>query len=206
MIGVYDYTVVLTYMSLLSSIFGMTEALEGKFRNAIACLVIAGICDMLDGKVARTKKDRTEDEKNFGIQIDSLCDLVSFGAFPAFLTYALGVRGLVGVLAMCFYVLAAVIRLGYFNVCETRRQQETTERRKYYQGLPVTSIAIIYPLVYLLRPYIGHQMYLKLLIGVLFVVAFLFVSNIKVIKPGNRLMSFFVVAALVILGKLLHFY
>ena len=91
-IGFYDYTVVLTYMSLLSSIVGMTEALDGRFGNAIACLVVSGICDMLDGKVARTKKDRTEDQKNFGIQIDSLCDLFCFGAFPAFLTYALGVR------------------------------------------------------------------------------------------------------------------
>ena len=80
-IGFYDYTVVLTYMSLLSSIVGMTEALDGRFGNAIACLVVSGICDMLDGKVARTKKDRTEDQKNFGIQIDSLCDLFCFGCF-----------------------------------------------------------------------------------------------------------------------------
>ena len=115
-IGFYDYTVVLTYMSLLSSIVGMTEALDGRFGNAIACLVVSGICDMLDGKVARTKKDRTEDQKNFGIQIDSLCDLFCFGAFPAFLTYALGVRGIVGTISMCVYVLAAVIRLGYFII------------------------------------------------------------------------------------------
>ena len=71
-IGFYNYTVVLPYMSLLSSVVGMTEALDGRFGNAIACLVASGICDMLDGKVARTKKDRTEDQKNFGIQIDSL--------------------------------------------------------------------------------------------------------------------------------------
>ena len=153
-IGFYNYTVVLTYMSLLSSVVGMTEALDGRFGNAIACLVASGICDMLDGKVARTKKDRTEDEKNFGIQIDSLCDLFCFGAFPAFLTYALGVRGLVGTVSMCVYVLAAVIRLGYFNVKEMRRQQETEERRKRYEGLPVTSISIIFPLIYLLRPYL----------------------------------------------------
>ena len=49
-IGFYNYTVVLTYMSLLSSVVGMTEALDGRFGNAIACLVASGICDMLDGK------------------------------------------------------------------------------------------------------------------------------------------------------------
>ena len=71
LIGFYNYTVVLTYMGLISSVYGMTEALDGHFATAIACLVVSGICDMLDGKIARTM-DRTEDEKKFGIQIDSL--------------------------------------------------------------------------------------------------------------------------------------
>lgn len=70
-LGFYSYTVILTYLGLLSSVYGMTQALEGHFRMAIACLVFSGICDMLDGKVARSKKNRTEDEKKFGIQIDS---------------------------------------------------------------------------------------------------------------------------------------
>ncbi|MEI3192646.1 MAG: hypothetical protein V8S22_00985 [Lachnospiraceae bacterium] len=55
-IGFYNYTVVLTYMSLLSSVVGMTEALDGRFGNAIACLVASGICDMLDGKSGKDKE------------------------------------------------------------------------------------------------------------------------------------------------------
>ena len=78
MIGYYNYTVVLTYISLASSVFGMTQAIHGRFKTAILCLAISGLCDMFDGKIARTKKDRTEDEKAFGIQIDSLCDVVCF--------------------------------------------------------------------------------------------------------------------------------
>ena len=205
LIGFYNYTVVLTYMGLISSVYGMTEALDGHFATAIACLVISGICDMLDGKIARTM-DRTEDEKKFGIQIDSLCDLFCFGAFPAFLGYGLGLRGFFGTLAMCLYVLAAVIRLGYFNVMEEKRQESTTEVRKYYQGLPVTSIAIIFPIVYLLRPYFGQMIYLRVLIGVMIAVAILFVSNIKVFKPGNKLMTVIIIAGVIILGKLLHLY
>ena len=76
MLGFYDYTVVLTYISLAVSVFGMTRALEGDFKVAILCLALSGLCDMFDGKIARTKKNRTEDEKKFGIQIDSLCDVV----------------------------------------------------------------------------------------------------------------------------------
>ena len=205
-IGFYDYTVVLTYMSLLSSIVGMTEALDGRFGNAIACLVVSGICDMLDGKVARTKKERTDDEKLFGIQIDSLCDLVCFCVFPAFLGYGLGLRGFWGTLAMCLFVLAGVIRLGYFNVMEEKRQQKTTEVRKYYQGLPVTSIAIIFPVIYLLRPYLGQIAYLRVLIAVMLLVALLNISNVKVKKPGNKEITVFVLLAVVIIGKLLKLY
>ena len=68
MLGFYDYTVVLTYISLVISVFGMTRALAGDFKVAILCLALSGLCDMFDGKIARTKKDRTEDEKKFVIQ------------------------------------------------------------------------------------------------------------------------------------------
>ena len=93
-LGIYDYTVILTYISLGISVFGITRALEGDFKVAIFCLALSGLCDMFDGKIARTKKNRTDDEKNFGIQIDSLCDVVCFGIFPAMICYCLGVNTL----------------------------------------------------------------------------------------------------------------
>ena len=59
MIGFYDYTVVLTFLSVLTSIFGMTQAMDGHFRIAIVCLALSGLLDTFDGKVARTKKTET---------------------------------------------------------------------------------------------------------------------------------------------------
>ena len=150
MIGFYNFSVVLTYIGLGSAILGMTEACEGNYKTAIICLMICGICDMFDGRIARAMK-RSEDAQKFGIQIDSLCDLVCFGVFPAMLGYAFGARGLFGNVCMVVYVLGAVIRLGYFNVMEEKRQKETNECRKEYQGLPVTSSAVIFPLVFLLK-------------------------------------------------------
>ena len=97
-IGVYDYTVILTYMSLISAVCGMVFASQDSFTAAIICLLLSGICDAFDGTVARTKKDRTEDEKGFGIQLDSLCDVVSFGVFPAFLCYRMGADTVVGII------------------------------------------------------------------------------------------------------------
>lgn len=149
-IGFYNYTVILTYLSLISSAIGMKLAYERKFGVAICCLVLSGICDMFDGVVARSKKDRTEDEKNFGIQLDSLCDIVCFGVFPAVFLYFSGVNTFFGIAALLFYLLCAVIRLAFFNVLETKRQISESGCAKSYRGLPVTSIAIILPFFYLL--------------------------------------------------------
>ena len=103
MIGFYDYTVVVTYISLVSSIVGMFCAIDGKLTVAVFCLAFSGLCDMFDGKIARTKKDRTDDEKSFGIQIDSLCDIVCFGIFPIILGYKLGMCKFYSVVILALY-------------------------------------------------------------------------------------------------------
>ena len=148
-IGFYNYTVVLTYMSLISGVLGIKLAYEGRLGLAIACLVFSGVCDMFDGVVARSKKNRTADEKNFGIQLDSLCDVICFGLFPAVCLYFCGVNTVVGVALLVFYVLCALIRLAFFNVLEIKRQTNEEGCAKEYRGLPVTSAAIILPFFYL---------------------------------------------------------
>lgn len=183
-IGVYDYTVILTYLSLFSAFGGMTFASRGMFNGAILCLVASGICDAFDGAVARTKKNRTEDEKAFGIQLDSLVDVVSFGLFPAFLCWCLGVKGFPGILLLFFYSTAGVIRLAYFNVLEAKRQKSEGGSNKVYHGLPITAISIIFPLVWLLRPLFSTDAFLILLHGMLAIVGFLFILDIPIKKPN----------------------
>ena len=151
MIGFYNYTVILTYMSLCSAVVGITQTFEGRERIAILCLLISGICDLFDGKVARHKKDRTDQEKLFGIQIDSLCDLVAFGVLPACIGYKMGFNYGLGLVSAVLIVLCGLIRLGYFNVMEEERQKSTAENRKEYQGLPITTSSIILPLLFLAK-------------------------------------------------------
>ena len=146
MLGVYNYTVILTYIGFLSGFAGILCAFEGNLTASVLCLVGAGVCDVFDGKVASTKKDRTRSEKRFGIQIDSLSDLVCFGVLPAVIVYSLG-GAWVRALACGAYVLCALIRLAWFNVDEEARQDFDTGRRKVYLGLPVTSAAAIFPLL-----------------------------------------------------------
>lgn len=203
MLGFYDYTVVLTYISLVISVVGMTRALAGDFKVAILCLALSGLCDMFDGKIARTKKNRTEDEKKFGIQIDSLCDVVCFGVFPAMICYCLGMNHIPGIIILSLYCVASVIRLGYFNVMEEKRQNETSEVRQYYQGLPITSMAIILPFLYLLRRNCGNNFLLVIHVAVI-VVGVLFISDIKVKKPQNPMVILLVALVALALAMMFH--
>ena len=204
MIGFYSYTVVLTYLGLASSAIGMILTFQGFVKYALFCLAFSGLCDMFDGKVARLKKDRTEDEKRFGIQIDSLCDVVCFGAFPMILCYSIGMRGPAGISILVFYLIAGVIRLAFFNVMEEKRQDETDEARKYYQGLPITSIAIILPLFCTLRPLLGHRFLSELHICIL-TVGLLFIINFPLRKPGWKMLTLLVAIVSCALIKIYFF-
>ena len=177
MLGVYDYTVILTYISLWISIGGMMLSLNGHLDLAVLCLALSGLCDMFDGKIARTKKDRTEIEKRFGIQIDSLCDIVCFGVGPAIICYCMGMNGIVGVLILMFYVLAGLIRLAWFNVTE-----------ECSQGLPITSMSIALPILVVLRPFL-HCDFRIALHAMVLLVGLLFVMDFKLKKPGNKTLS-----------------
>ena len=182
-IGFYDYTVVLTYLSLVSAVLGMVCAHKGDFGAAMLCLFLSGFCDAFDGKVARTKKNRTDDEKAFGIQLDSLCDVISFGAAPAFACYCMGMDTAVGVVILCIYCVCAVIRLAIFNVQEAKRQQVETGSNKYYRGLPVTTSSLIFPLFYLLRSLLPGTVFVMLLHMLMALTAFLFILDFRVKKP-----------------------
>lgn len=196
MIGFYSYTVILTYLSLVSAVTGMALACgicEGSPKPALAiiCLMVSGLCDMFDGKIARTKKNRTEEEKKFGIQIDSLCDVICFGVLPSVIGYSVGLNTWIDLPVLVLFPLCAVIRLAYFNVTEESRQKKTEEARKTYEGLPVTSVALILPLVYSFHKDIGEyfpQVYGSLM----FLIAIAFITRFKIKKPGMKTMLSFI--------------
>ena len=181
-IGFYNYTVILTYLSLVSGLLGMRFACNGKIGLAICCLLFSGVCDMFDGVVARTKKDRDADQKNFGIQIDSLCDAICFGVTPATILYFSGVNSALGVAFLVFYVLCGVIRLAFFNVLETKRQTTEGGCAKSYRGLPVTTSSMIFPLFYLIG-LVAPGNVMQILYYILpVVVGFLFIFDFSVPK------------------------
>ena len=206
MIGYWNYTVILTFLSLASSVLGMTEAMEGHFTLAIICLALSGLFDAFDGRVARTKKDRSNDEKTYGIQLDSLCDMVCFGAFPAFLCYQMGISRITGTVVMVLYCMFAVVRLAFFNVLETREPKEEDGAGKYFHGLPVTSIAVIFPLVYLISYWVSRECKPKVLECMLLVTGVLFVVDFKVKKPSLKQLLCIIVFMAVVLVAAVYLY
>ena len=189
MIGFYDYTVIATYLATILSVCGIFQAINGNLLTAVICLLVSGLLDTVDGKIARTKKDRTAAQKNFGIQIDSLNDVICFGALPAVIAYAV-CRGtgdtvpLWYIATLCFFVLCGLIRLAYFNVLEEERMETEGGVRTYYLGLPITASTLLFPLLCVLTSALGHP---QLIMGLgLFLTGLLYVTPLHVPKPQTK--------------------
>ena len=207
MIGVYDYTVILTYLSTISGVVGIIITMTGIGHPYCGTwfLMLSGLMDGFDGKVARTKKDRTKMEQDFGIQIDSLSDLVCFGILPASIGISqLRVSGILTDLGKhverpenyslilllisiaALYVLAALIRLAYFNATTDERAEEALIKGKqYFTGLPVTAAALIFPLALVVHWFVRADLTL-FYFWLMFIVALLFLANLKIPKPNNK--------------------
>ncbi|MBR4204259.1 MAG: CDP-alcohol phosphatidyltransferase family protein [Clostridia bacterium] len=181
LLGYYNYTVILTYIGMLIGFAGVFCVFEDRIFYAVLCLIAAGACDMFDGAIASTR-ERTEAEKCFGIQIDSLSDLICFGVLPAMI--ACGARGqaLPILVIAALYVLCALIRLAYFNVDEQERQKNSSSSRELYLGMPVTVSALIVPLVFSVGSWFPAQRTVALAVA-LALSAILFLLPFPLKKP-----------------------
>lgn len=184
LVGFYNKSVILTYIGIALSILGIVNIMNGYLaceesldRTPISmiCFILAGICDLFDGFIARKCK-RTDKEKEFGIQIDSLADVVSFLVFPVVLLSRLAYRNsLLGIVSVV-YVVCGIIRLAYFNIT-------TEENKGFFRGLPVTFSAVIIPLIFVLTRLFRITEVGSIMIAVYGIIAILFIVNFKIKKP-----------------------
>lgn len=196
LIGVYKKSVVLTYIGLASSIIGIFLAFQKKVDFAMICYIIAGVCDLFDGFIAR-RCERNNVEKEFGIQIDSLVDVVSFGIFPIIIFLNLELNSIIHMIGYVLYASAAITRLAYFNV-----NAKIDTPIKYYTGLPVTASTIIFSLAYILKGFISIKMFGIVYTILMFGTAFLFVLKIKVPKLTGKWYIIFGTLALVAISMI----
>lgn len=188
-IGYYSKSVFITYLSVISATLGMFLAFNHKITYALICLMLSGIFDAFDGKVARKCK-RSNNEKSFGIQIDSLADMVAFVFLPITIFYGLGYTNWYNIIIFAMFTLGGVIRLGYFNVVADEKGKDGPV--KYYSGLPVTASAIIFPLVYIAKHFISSPEFAIIYTLTMFFIAILYVLNFKLKKPTSGIIYFFV--------------
>ena len=203
-IGYWNLSVVLTYIGLFFSTLGISLLMNSNFNIDFiyVLMVLSGFCDLFDGFVARRIK-RNNDEKKFGCEIDSLCDIVSFVIFPSILALRLNSYSFISFAVVFIFVLFGVVRLSYFKVINSNTGSE------YYIGMPVTFSSIYFPYIYIFKKKCkltnGFLMQFDEKIIILFamiILAILFIVRIRITKPkikGIIIFSLIGIIALILL-------
>ena len=195
--GVYVLPNLVTTASLFCGFYAVISAIQGNFYQAALSVLIAAVLDGLDGRIARI----TRTTSAFGVQYDSLCDLIAFGMAPGVLVFlwALKPFNRFGWMAAFLYVVCGALRLARFNV------QVGQVGNNYFVGLPIPAAASIVAATILFIYQVGgtgSTGYLVVLI-MIYVLSFLMVSNIpypsfKGLKLAERRSFNFLVAAVLI--------
>lgn len=181
-LGIYNIATMVTYLGMIASFFSMYFALTGKLDISIILLILAGGFDLYDGVVAR-KFNKTEDENKFGIQIDSIIDVINFGITPIVIAISIGMTTYIDVALFLAYIFAATMRLAYFNMCVLKKNDNKPV--KHYTGLPVTYVSTILPIVILIMTLFFGQNVLLLRLAFLALTLF-YILKIKIPKPMGK--------------------
>ena len=205
LIGKYNKSLIISYLGVFFAVLGMYFLAQSidNIKACMICFLLAGVCDMLDGMVARMMK-RDKDEELFGIQLDSLADTIDFVVFPVFVGLTLGCTEWYQVIGYILLAMAGVQRLCHFNVLVINKKDKGPV--KFYSGLPVTSTSITFPIIYLISVILFKinrdiDIFEILFTILTFASAILFVLNIKVPKPRGK--AYVVMGALAVLGVIL---
>lgn len=171
--GVYLLPNLCTTASLFCGFFSVVSSLKGEFVTAAWAILLAGIFDFMDGRVARLAKATSE----FGIEYDSLVDLASFGLAPGVLVYTWALQEFdrIGWLGAFLFFACGALRLARFNV-----QSDNVEKR-YFQGLPIPVAAYVLATMVIFYDYIYGMPPIKswLVLSVTVILALLMVSTLR---------------------------
>lgn len=197
--GIYLLPNLFTTGAMFAGFYAITSAINGRFETAAISIIVAMILDGLDGRVARMTNTQSE----FGVQYDSLSDMVSFGVAPGIVMYlwAFGSLGKLGLFAAFVHTAGGALRLARFNT-----QVEIADKR-YFQGLPSPAAAAILAGGLWLSIELGYPVesvkYIALVLtistGLLMVSNFRY-SSFKKIDFKGRVPFFVAIVAMLIIG------
>ena len=176
-----DLRVLLPNVITLSGLsFGLSSirfALESDFNLAIVCILFAGLCDVLDGMLAR----HLQSESDLGAQLDSLSDFLSFGIAPGLLIYmSIFNQASIGAFAALAFIIFSCLRLALYNVRLEESKTEDGEPDHFFSGIPtpVGAILVILPLTHSFIGYDWAYENLNFVAGYIILISGLLVSRI----------------------------
>ncbi len=172
--GVYLLPNLFTTASLFSGFLAIIWAIEGQFLYSALAILVSCVLDGMDGMVARLTHSTSE----FGVQLDSLADLVAFGVAPAIMVYMWQLQeyGRLGLLASFLIVACGALRLARFNVQSGKISQ------KYFIGMPIPAAACVLATLVLFStqsPAFLEDMYGTITLVLVYVLSFLMVSRVR---------------------------
>ena len=180
-IGYYNLANFVTLSGLACSLLACFMITSGNMFLAMLCLCLAALCDAMDGRIARATPSVTKKGRFYGVQLDSLCDMVSFGAVPCFVAYQMGYNGTFDILLYMLFVICGAIRLANFNTDAAAEGEPV--RMKYFTGIPIPFSAVLFPLLAIVHMLAGHLFLLFRLVFLLVGVGY--ILRIKVPKPSG---------------------
>lgn len=185
-IGCFNKSVILTYIGVILSFLGMMISLSVDIGNkyvslnrVMIILILVGLCDTFDGVIARRCK-RNDTQKQFGMQIDSLCDVISFGVFPVIILYSFTsdiINNIILLVISILYIIAIVTRLAWFNI---------HHEEKTFIGVPVTYIALVMPFVQLVMYTDKFNIKVLSIPITMIIMSIAYILNIKIPKLNKK--------------------
>ena len=182
-IGFFSIANTVTLCGLISAVISCFLAANGNFKLAIYMLFLACLCDTFDGRIARANPNRTSAEKFYGIQLDSLCDVVSFGVTPCFIAFSFGFDGLVDVIIYAIFIVCGATRLAYFN---TLANANPNKPNKGFRGVPIPMSTFVITILFVLTTFIPAVAMVWIFRVALLLLAIGFVLNIRIKKPNLK--------------------
>jgi CDP-diacylglycerol--serine O-phosphatidyltransferase len=191
---------ILTLVGVCIGLSSIKFAFDGKFELSIIAVIVAGIIDGLDGRIARLIKGTSK----VGKELDSLTDVISFGVAPAFIMYfwSLSEIGRLGWLISLIYVICVALRLARFNV---NSEGESSWKDNFFEGIPSPAggILVLMPLIYSFSEIQLYNPNYKTIVPILFIsISILLISKVptyslkKIVVPRSATIFLLLIVAL----------
>lgn len=186
-----DLPNVCSLVGLFCTVLAIYFVIGGQFSASVIAILWSVLFDWYDGIIARKMKGRTKEQGEFGMQFDSIIDIVSFGVYPAILLLSYGNYEIWFIPGGFVIIAACAIRLSYFNIYGLIDS-------KTYRGLSVDNNVLILAFVFLFEEFIDHTVFSILMYAVLLILATFNLSSIPIPKFSGKWVYVLIIYVLVL--------